>query len=349
MAEVISLGTLKSPYVCCEIHYAVWHILTLCSTVLGKLETLWTTIVISLYNREVATTMIAFEHGPRRKMRIFPQYALRECRGKKFIAVIKVTAWLIEHASKNMTTTVRDMYYRDIDLFQGNQNNANHIITMMMESLRVTMDDLKLYPSQKGLVHYMSHTELVPITFCHWLQKAKLVLNEPEAIVILEKDAVFQALVAYLEARTNIPNLLLITGKGYPDRLTLRFTLALHLQLLHVPVLGFVDSDVYGISIMNQYYLHHIPVIHCGTYVAEFEGRVCQTISERDARLAICLLNRWDLPDLARDSETNPRCAWKRELCRGLVLRKKSEMNVVSTNVSEFIMRKVVQFLCPGA
>lgn len=205
------------------------------------------------------------------------------------------------------------------------------------------MDDLKIYPSQKGLVYCMSHTELIPFDFSQWLQNPQILLEKPQAIVILEKDAVFQSLIAYLKENTIGLSLVVITGKGFPDRLTLRFTKALHSRLPNVPVLGFVDSDVYGISIMNQYYLHGIPIVYCGTFLVDFEERIFQTISERDARIAIGQLLRWESYLNDGEHTLTPRCQWKRELCRGLVLRKKAEMNTLSASVIEFIIKRVIR------
>lgn len=149
----------------------------------------------------------------------------------------------------------------------------------------------------------------------------------PHAIVVIEKDAVFKSFCNHLSNINNLPPLLVITGKGFPDNLTKHFLSCLHLHHPSVPILGFVDSDVYGLSILRSYLVYNhlcpLPIRLAGVNLLDHhQGWL--PISTSDHKLMVSLLRKIDPgPD---------HLPWRREISRGLLLRKKSEMNTTDCN-----------------
>eukprot|EP00890_Picochlorum_soloecismus_P000259 jgi/Picsp_1/1233/NSC_04714-R1_meiotic recombination protein spo11-2 len=73
-------------------------------------------------------------------------------------------------------------------------------------------------------------------------------------IVIVEKDTVFQRLVAHsAEGEGMLRGVLLVTAKGFPDVATRMFVWRIHQTHPHIPIVGVVDWNPSGASIMSLY------------------------------------------------------------------------------------------------
>lgn len=71
-------------------------------------------------------------------------------------------------------------------------------------------------------------------------------------IVIVEKDTVFQRLIAYSEEEM-LRGVLLVTAKGFPDVATRMFVWRIRQMHPHIPIVGIVDWNPSGASIMSLY------------------------------------------------------------------------------------------------
>lgn len=171
---------------------------------------------------------------------------------------------------------------------------------------------------------------LIPRFSAHALSSPS---SQPHAIVIIEKEAVFRCFCNHIKLNPSLyPPLLVVTGKGFPDNLTKQFVTSIHHQHPSVPLLGFVDSDVYGLNILRSYQFYsqnYIPVQHAGVNLLHY-SHGWLNISSLDHKLMISLLKK--LGDFSISASSIDHHPWHRELTRGLLLRKKSEMNVTDCN-----------------
>lgn len=169
--------------------------------------------------------------------------------------------------------TKRQIFYTDVALFRK-QRIVDEYIDIIAECFGVSIHILSVVAAQKGLI--FGNIELsykgTPI-FIKEDQGPCLIpqisLNSeysdftfnnvgvevPKEIMVIEKEAIFKSLCVTLRGK----GVILITGKGFPDRLTRIF---LHFLCHHfetTPVRAYVDSDVYGIMIFNQF--KYVPAI----------------------------------------------------------------------------------------
>jgi meiotic recombination protein SPO11 len=118
------------------------------------------------------------------------------------------------------------------------------------------------------------------------------------AILVVEKDAVFQGLLKEDAQLTS--NVIIVTAKGMPDLATRAFLHKLHTQYPEIPVLGLVDWNPAGVNILyiykygsenNQpesckYGLTSLKWLGLRTdMIRNVSGEVLQSITNRDAGL----------------------------------------------------------------
>ncbi|KAG7663162.1 SPO11 [[Candida] subhashii] len=278
------------------------------------------------------------------------QFSSKENELLKFSSIIKIIRLLINHIQQpNKITTIRDIYYQDVNLFEHKQINCKNLLTLIIEeSLQWSLEnDIGIYPSPKGLVYgdwffqTKNQPTLIPINF----QKVLITANDKDSdrkllIVVLEKDAVFQSFVNFLgkSNSTILSNFLIITGKGYPDKLTQKFLFWLKQSFKNTVSVGFFDSDVYGINIYKQYLKYDNSLIYGGVYLIETDLVNWLQINLREITLIINMLKKNSDGD--KSSEM-----WRRELTRGLLLFNKSEMNVIelsnNNSINDYLIGKI--------
>lgn len=166
---------------------------------------------------------------------------------KKYCGVIQILSVLLKNMKLGKYTTKRDIYYQNVELF-GNQRISNGIIDLIVDNMKIAIGlqienaDINLHPNQKGLMFYCGLGEpvLIPIQFYS--------IHFVDLVVIIEKDAVFKSLAAYVKQHQLFPNVLFITGKGFPDKFTKQIV-----KSISKPVLAFMDSDIYGLLVFLSY------------------------------------------------------------------------------------------------
>lgn len=283
------------------------------------------------------------------------QFAHCASEARKFTAVVKVLGLLIANLSRNRSTTKRDLYYQDVALFRNDQRQCNVILNSIAASFKVSLDkDLGVYSSSKGLVFggpylnfcdgaselrlsYDAKPVLVPLSLPFETLKASQVLLD--LIIILEKDAVFMSLCSYLRSFPPKTRLLVVTGKGFPDKYTQNF-LRTVVQCCseQTPIIAFTDSDVYGLHIYRCYLrLAALDAVKwAGIFLLEYQSG-WTTISAHDFRM---------MTSFVKNTPYNK--VWHREITRGLLLFKKAEMNVVgesnSNDCVKYMMNKIKSY-----
>lgn len=181
----------------------------------------------------------------------------------------------LRHLSSGGATTLRDIYYRDVAAFGGKQANLNAALQLMCQSLSLSLAaDLRILPSPKGLVwggnfeldfgcssepilfEYDSSYKMIP-----YLEENCCIMASkiPDVIVVMEKEAVFKSFCEYTRENKVQENVLVLTGRGFPDIMTRKFLAASKKAFPQTPVLYFVDCDVYGIRILWTYQEFTLP------------------------------------------------------------------------------------------
>ena len=182
--------------------------------------------------------------------------SLPRCRS--FARTLRVIGIVLGNLKANKVVTSRDIYYQDVVLF-GNQRNVVSAIASLTRLLGVPRESLGVMPSPNGLLagdmtialedgdivetRRRNGATLIPVQPILYVTAAK----PPEFILVVEKEAVF----SYLQ--WELPEAIVVTGRGFPDRATSNMVRALSLSYPEVPIYGLVDSDPHGILICRNY------------------------------------------------------------------------------------------------
>ncbi|OXA46425.1 Meiotic recombination protein SPO11 [Folsomia candida] len=163
---------------------------------------------------------------------------------------------------KSMNCTIRDLYYENVSLYES-QNRLESAIYDLCHILKVPRDALRLEATSKGLMagnlKFQTTTGDV-INLAHFKSGMLIpsvsgvddmceIQSDAKQIIVVEKDAVFQRLIDE-RVFEEIGPTILITGKGYPDLVTLKMIRKLR-DALNLTVFAFVDCDPYGVEIAS--------------------------------------------------------------------------------------------------
>jgi Uncharacterized protein conserved in bacteria C-term(DUF2220) len=175
--------------------------------------------------------------------------------------------------------TYRSLYYRSLTLYYSLFADVDEI---RKELLFIETEYLggkikfPFFPTCKGLIfgsaqiytnyaiiEIIQHRDGLLIT--EELARFANFQSRCNAIVIVEKDTVFQIFKSYLPSST-----LLITGKGYSDRNTIEIIKRIVAGIPSVKLLYFGDLDPHGLAIYLDY-VHRLrlPVVWCGLNSAD--------------------------------------------------------------------------------
>ncbi|KAJ7072072.1 DNA topoisomerase IV alpha subunit [Mycena amicta] len=248
--------------------------------------------------------------------------------------------------------TKRDIYYKDVALFKT-QRTVDNLVDDLAATFELERADLNVRATSKGLVcgsgitiHLTSggivngndsEGALIPVGE----DIQTISVDEDVAwVLVVEKDAVFMTLCRLL--LTKHPALrgrgIIITGKGYPDIATRQLVATLSASLpKSVPILGLVDGDPYGVDILSVYKYGSKAMAHEGAkleagrikYVGVFGSELSSygvdvddllPMTKKDEKKAQAMLQR-EIPD-----------KWKKELSRMLHLRRKAEIEILSSS-----------------
>ncbi|KAK6198677.1 uncharacterized protein RJT21DRAFT_122263 [Scheffersomyces amazonensis] len=314
---------------------------------LASLLRIWESIKVAMLESDYEVVFHLLDKN-RSKSIFISQFSTTSGTNSKFILYVKTLKLLIQQLKlKSNKTTIRDIYYKDVELYNKNQSNCKNIMVSIVEhSLSWSLkDDLLISASQKGLLYgngiiingqkldYSEDPFLIPIDFnitygtCAKYEKTLI-------IVVFEKEAIFKSFCNYIKIKGSLDsfeNLVAITGKGFPDYLTKEFyqnlinTCSKKLRIVN---LAFVDSDVFGINIMKNYH-SPIDLVHAGVHLLEYTYGWLN-ITNRDFQL---------LQNFLINNESSK---YSRELTRGMLLFKKCEMNLLpNDSINEYIIEKI--------
>lgn len=191
-------------------------------------------------------------------------YLINNARAElNFVQEIVFLSQVWGNIEKNRNKIKRLMYYENVNVFKT-QNAVDALIKKYvkffecsMDDFECSMDDFCIEPGIKGIykgncqivegsqrypfgdkTNDRMNTQLIPK-----ISAATKIFSKADKIVIVEKESVF--------SRLKIKNALVVCGKGFPDRNTLRF-----LEKLNAygrTALCLVDLDPQGMHIFERY------------------------------------------------------------------------------------------------
>ena len=282
----------------------------------------------------------------------YPEFANTKKKCSKVPQLLQLLHILNERIkTKKNTTTVRDIYYGNIELFESQQ-----MVEMLFQRIEAMFNVEKLFfnvvSTQKGLIYsgprlqigsqlFHAECQLVPYDQGEMIVQQ----NQQLKVIVLEKDAIFQQLI---QCQEMIKDWIIVTGKGYPDHLSRELLHKLDLSLQgNVQFHIFTDSDPYGIDIVTKYMVKCPRLIHKGVLLNQLITRntesnsmlVLLPLSLRDATFAMGLIRRLCKEEEEEGSvrKHTMRQNLKYEVQRQLFFQRKGEMNVVNNgNVQQY-------------
>ncbi|VBB33495.1 unnamed protein product [Acanthocheilonema viteae] len=176
-------------------------------------------------------------------------------KNRRWIAqMIRTVSMIHQLRVLKIYKTKRDLFYEQKNLF-GEQRNLNNSINRICHWLGMDPTSGYLLSSGRGLViGQLKICGSNGIVDCSL--KATVIddfsctnlFTTAQCILVVEKDATFQKLIGEGFLRL-FPNVLLVTGRGYPDIAT-RIMLK---KLSNLPLFGLLDCDPHGIEIAMTY------------------------------------------------------------------------------------------------
>lgn len=141
------------------------------------------------------------------------------------------------------TVSKRGLYYLDVRLFEK-QRVVDDIVDVIANSLGgVELSQLCLRAVEKGLYSIGGSSSQL-------IGTESILQDDFKRLVVIEKESVFTNVIKGGNAR---PDTVYVTGRGFPDRMTVAFVDRIRHRALEIECI--VDCDVYGVLIANQYRL----------------------------------------------------------------------------------------------
>ncbi len=156
----------------------------------------------------------------------------------KIAKIFKLMSIIYQKIFNLSSSTKRELYYNNVELFKSVEN-INNILNDICSLLVINRFDLPIFPSAKGLfcgnikikneygiqlnISNNNFNKINLITYEYLTDEFKIDYNnsnKPLFILIVEKETLFFNLLENNFFTQIFKNILLITGKGYPDYLT---------------------------------------------------------------------------------------------------------------------------------
>jgi len=301
--------------------------------------------------------------GPRKMHRRFLD--AREAR--RFMQTLLMLKLIVEAIRQDAYPTIRDLYYNGKHTIYfkdpfgqthsentwDDQAESNTVIEDIEAATNVLREQMGVSADVKGKVvgpivvrsrgfeldaSKFGDTALsLPVD----VDSLEIVRVEASYVLVVEKDAIFQRLVR--ERFWAQENCILITAKGMPDRATRRFVRRLN-EEFKLPVYVLTDGDPYGWYIYSVY--------KSGSIKLSFESERLATPKARFIGMLTSDIDRYRISDqyviAATDRDIKraqellaypwfDKPEWRREIQLFLKLRKKIEIEALSTHGLKFL------------
>lgn len=328
---------------------------------LKTLKIAWVALMTAIENGNAIRLFFSDAEVEPQKLRAFMQdlsdVGGSGCHTSQFTALVFVLFHLLRNSYLQRRTTIRDIYYQDVALFRGKQAITTNALQLITNALKISSSAIGVRPSPKGLIWASQPLQIKtrldrcikisgdPVLIPGELATDSLTFSkEPRILLVLEKEATFFALCDYASRETFDGPLLIVCGRGFPDRLTANFVESVRCSYPSTRIEVFVDSDVYGLRIFWAYanaMLMPSSISLRGVFLLE-PKTMWLTMSQREHRRNQSFLKQLHDNSFVEHGKTV--LLLKRELKRALMLQKRAEMNSctagVSSLVSSFILHK---------
>ncbi|KAG0434854.1 putative meiosis-specific protein SPO11 like protein [Dictyocoela muelleri] len=273
---------------------------------------------------------------------------------KNLTEKLKINEKIIELISTNTTMKSREIYYQSPNIFKK-QSRVNYFLNQICKSLKVTLKDLNVLSSTKGVfigkIVFYYHNGKSEILFSGLIPDMDLVRDFRifhKNILVVEKDCLLSFIYQSVKSEY-----LLVSGKGYPCKNTIRFLE--RLQNLKVEnnneystkckIFGLFDLDPSGLHIYKIYKSgsiknpHSIEIKRIGltsndVYKYKIDESELIDLSRRDIVLLETLIN-YDV-----DQE------FKEDIMFLKGLSKKMEIEIIINNsrnlTKEYLIEKII-------
>ncbi|XP_037948707.1 meiotic recombination protein W68 [Teleopsis dalmanni] len=195
---------------------------------------------------------------------VFSEIKYNQARSRYRLSIILyILAEVHQHLLQSSTSMFRELFYKN-PVFTRNQTNIYRAVHDVCGILQTSPWNLGIFSSGKGLIagaisiclhngdvidcRRQMNATLLPqdIRMIHHFQ------TNAALVLIIEKDTVFEYLLSRNILSLLGVDIILITGRGYPDMCTRYFVNQLN-TIYQLPVYILVDADPYGIEIMLVY------------------------------------------------------------------------------------------------
>ena len=223
---------------------------------------------------------------------------------------------------KNIHITKRDLFYTDVKLFVD-QGESDGVLDDIATMVGCTRSNLHVVASDKGLVvgriQFYEDGDFIDCTkmgvggkaIPPYIDKIQQITSDAEFVLLVEKEAAYMRMAE--DRFYNKYPCIVITAKGQPDVATRMFLHRLTSEL-HLPVLGLVDSDPYGLKILSVYM--------SGSKNMSYDSASLTTPDIKWLGLRPSDLDKYDLPDQCRLDMTENDIKTGKELLKEDFIRK---------------------------
>jgi len=270
--------------------------------------------------------------------------------------LMRVLEIINELLMKDMHATKREIFYTDVKLFQDQKNSdksLEDVATMLYTTRNSTHVVASARGSCVGRLRIRDKNDIIDLEglgsggwgISPMLDNIEILESDAEFIMVVEKDA---AMMRLAEARfwKQYPCIIL-TAQGVGN-VAVRMFLKRLSKELQLPVFSLVDSDPYGHYIHSVYMRGSKRLSYESPFLATPDIKLLGVLTRDldkynvpdDCRLD---MNKTDIKrtqDLLKEDFVKKNKAWKTDLELALKLKKKAEIQALSSHGFEFLTEK---------
>ncbi len=257
---------------------------------------------------------------------------------------------------KNLHATKREIFYSDVKLF-SEQKNSDKSIEDVASMLYTTRNSTHIVASAKGAcigrLRIRDRSDIIDLEglgtggwmISPMLDNIEILESDAEFILVLEKDA---AMIRLSEDRfwRKYPCIIL-TAKGAADIATRMFLKRLNKEL-NLPVFSLVDSDPYGHYIHSVYLRGSKRLSYESPFLATPDIKLLGVLTRDldqykipdDCRLPMNKTDEKRTKEMLEEDFVKKNKAWEKDLKLALKIKKKAEIQALSTHGFEFLTDK---------
>ncbi|MBD3212334.1 MAG: hypothetical protein GF311_06985 [Candidatus Lokiarchaeota archaeon] len=270
--------------------------------------------------------------------------------------LMRVLEIINELLKKDMHATKREIFYTDVKLFQD-QKNSDKSIEDVATMLYTTRNSTHVVASARGScvgrLRIRDKNDIIDLEglgsggwgISPMLDNIEILESDAEFILVVEKDA---AMMRLAEARfwKDYPCIIL-TAQGVGN-VAVRMFLKRLSKELQLPVFSLVDSDPYGHYIHSVYMRGSKRLSYESPFLATPDIKLLGVLTRDldkyhvpdDCRLD---MNKTDIKrtkDLLKEDFVKKNKEWKKDLELALKIKKKAEIQALSSHGFEFLTEK---------